>query len=122
MERTAQTNPPKAKRRYARAGATNAVAAAPNASARQKHARNKTDSKLPASVPRVTKADIVIGLLTRPTGATIAQMCEATGWQQHSVRGFLAGTVKKKASMTLGSEKTNAVRTYRLTQNEAVSA
>ena len=73
-------------------------------------------------MPRVTKADIVIGLLTRPTGATIAQMCEATGWQQHSVRGFLAGTVKKKASMTLGSEKTNAVRTYRLTQNEAVSA
>ena len=75
-----------------------------------------------ADAAPVTKADIVIGLLARPAGATIAQMCEATGWQQHSVRGFLAGKVKKKAGVTLNSDKTDAGRIYRLTTNDAVPA
>lgn len=64
---------------------------------------------------RVTKADTVMDLLSRPAGATIAEMCTATGWQQHSVRGFLAGTVKKKAGVLLTSEKTEGARTYRVT-------
>jgi len=64
--------------------------------------------------PRVTRADIVIGLLSRTCGATIDEMCEVTGWQKHSVRGFLAGTVKKKAGVTLTSDTTAGIRTYRI--------
>ena len=122
MEQTAPTIPPKAKRRYAREGAGNSAPPTKMAPARPKAASKQAAGKPPASVPRVTKANIVIGLLTRPAGATIAQMCEATGWQQHSVRGFLAATVKKKPGMALGSNKTDAVRTYRLTTNDTVSA
>lgn len=95
--------------------------AAPAPAITRKPAKAQVAGKPPA-VPRITKADIVIGLLARPAGATIAQMCEATGWQQHSVRGFLAGTAKKKPGVTLGSDKTDAGRIYRLTPTDAVPA
>ena len=56
----------------------------------------------------------VIRMLRRPEGATIRQICEATGWQQHTVRGTFAGAFKKKLGMTLTSEKTTgAERVYR---------
>src|SRR5262245_11436021 len=47
----------------------------------------------------------VIGLLRRPEGSTIPAIMKATGWQQHSVRGFLAGVVRRKFGLTLESEK-----------------
>ena len=43
--------------------------------------------------------------LSRPEGASIAEMMQAIGWQQHSVRGFLAGTVKKKVGFSLTTSK-----------------
>ena len=56
----------------------------------------------------------VIALLRCSEGATLAFMMKVTGWQPHSVRGFLAGCVRKKLKLTLTSEKVEGVRTYRI--------
>lgn len=64
---------------------------------------------------RVTKHDRILTLLSRRDGATIPEMMEASGWQQHSVRGFLAGTVKKKLGFQLSSSKAEGeLRHYRI--------
>ncbi len=47
----------------------------------------------------------VIAMLKRPQGATIAQICEATGWQSHTVRGTFAGALKKKLGLEITSSK-----------------
>jgi hypothetical protein len=57
----------------------------------------------------------VVALLNRPQGATTAAIIEAAGWQSHSVRGFLAGVVRKKLGRTLESEKADGERVYRVT-------
>ncbi len=64
----------------------------------------------PASEPAQTgrghsKQALVIEMLKRPEGVTIAQICEATGWQAHTVRGTFAGTLKKKLGLNIVSEK-----------------
>ena len=62
-----------------------------------------------------TKVDKLLKLLKSKRGATIGQMQEASGWQAHSVRGFLSGTVRKKLGLTLASESNKqGVRRYRI--------
>lgn len=72
----------------------------------------------PAKIPRTrdnSKQAQVIAMLKRPEGATIAQICEATGWQPHTVRGTLAGTFKKKLGLEITSTKeTGAERVYKV--------
>ena len=59
-----------------------------------------------------SKQSRVITMLRSPDGATIAAMMKATGWQQHSVRGFLAGIVRKKLKLKLDSKKIDGSRVY----------
>jgi Protein of unknown function (DUF3489) len=62
-----------------------------------------------------SKQDSVIAMLKSPAGATIDAMMKATGWQQHSVRGFLAGVVRKRLKLKLGSKKVDGKRVYQIT-------
>ena len=63
-----------------------------------------------------TKQAVLIELLSRAEGATLPQMTEATGWQVHTVRGAMAGALKKKLGLEITSEKhTGTDRVYRIT-------
>ncbi len=63
-----------------------------------------------ASGPRAgTKQALLIEMLRRPEGATVDQIAEATGWQRHTVRGAIAGALKKKLGLTIESEKVDGV-------------
>ena len=68
----------------------------------------------PTPAPKGKIGGLVV-LLRRPEGATIDAMMAATGWQAHSVRGALSGSVKKGLGLTIESEKINGVRAYRIT-------
>ncbi len=83
-------------------------------------ARAAPASSKPAACPD-TKQARIIAMLRTPSGATIASLVAATEWQQHSVRGFLAGVVRKKLGLNLVSELTDKGRLYRIKDRKAPS-
>ena len=80
----------------------------------------------PASTKPVTRLDTknarILGMLRSPAGTTIAAIMTVTDWQQHSVRGFLAGIVRKKLGFNLVSEQSDKGRVYRITDSKKQAA
>jgi hypothetical protein len=100
--------------------------AATRPTARKIHKAASRARSAPASfksAPRPnTKHSRIVAMLRTPAGATIAAIMTATDWQQHSVRGFLAGIVRKKLGLNLVSEQTDKGRVYRIRDGKASSA
>jgi hypothetical protein len=88
-------------------------------------ASETTDAPANPKPPRVresSKQAQMIEMLKRPDGATLNQLIEATGWQAHTVRGAMAGALKKKLGLAITSDKaTGQERTYRIS-SEGVAA
>lgn len=91
-------------------------------SAAQKRARDMK-SALTATrksePPPTGKIATIIALLRRPKGASLDELTKATGWQRHSVRGAISGALKKKLGLYVDSEKTGAIRSYRIADRHA---
>jgi Protein of unknown function (DUF3489) len=73
----------------------------------------------PDRIKSDSKQERIVALLQRPKGATLDALVKETRWQKHSVRGFLAGTVRKKLKLPLLSEKIDGIRTYRIGTGKA---
>ena len=79
-----------------------------------KPARKAAHAKTPAPARSGTKTAKILKLLKQPGGVTLKELTKATGWQPHSVRGFLTAVVRNKLGLTLESEKSGEERVYRI--------
>ena len=93
--------------------------------------RSRAKAKIaPAKTPvttqkperRVTRAETLIALMRADSGATAAELGAAVGWQVHSVRGFIAGALKKRSQLTVTATREDGATRYRVVDAEAVSA
>jgi hypothetical protein len=90
--------------------------------ARPRSRKRSARSASRSAVGPDTKHARIIAMLRTPTGATIAALMKVTDWQQHSVRGFLAGVVRRKLELNLVSEQTDKGRVYRIRDGKVSAA
>jgi hypothetical protein len=95
--------------------------AAPRSTRKSKPRSRSAHSSPKATARADTKHARILAMLRTPAGATIAALMTATEWQQHSVRGFLAGVVRKKLGLNLVSESTDKGRVYRIKDGQTSS-
>jgi len=101
---TAQTNhaepsPPRARR------GRGAKATAKKDAKQDRVAKHRQESRRDLTTRTPSKQELCLDLLSRPDGASVEELQAATGWQTHSVRGFLSGTVKKKLGLTVNRHR-----------------
>ena len=84
----------------------------PSAVSKTSAAKRKPTS--PRRERSATKQSRAIAMLRSDAGATIPSLMKATGWQPHSVRGFLAGVIRKRLRLKLESRKVDGCQTYRI--------
>jgi hypothetical protein len=113
-----RTSTPRSKSRAADAGKSSStgsiVKESPLAPKPPKTSVAKPKGKSGRIEPPISKKDAVLAMLRRPKGATISNLMKATGWQEHTVRGFFAGTVRKRLALNLVSNRSDGERTYRV--------
>jgi Protein of unknown function (DUF3489) len=99
----------------ARRGPDSKAAVKKGAQQKGKVVKNRQQSRSDRATSTPSKQQLCLELLRRPDGARVEELQAATGWQPHSVRGFLSGTVRKKLGLKLSSDRAgDGTRRYRV--------
>ncbi len=106
---------PKAKKVVKKTAPKKQAKAAPKATSKEKPAGKKQAKAAEREARDGSKKAAILELLNRKDGATMAEIAKATGWQNHSIRGFISGTLTKKMGLKIESTKSETgERTYRI--------